>query len=103
MPRGYGYGASMGAWILDYVSNWGGEWADIQYANLKYRAPALTGDVTYLDGEVTKVDVDRQTSRPLVTIHLSMSNQLGDVLAKGDVTTLLPSETAPEEERATVE
>ena len=26
MPRGYGYGASMGAWILDYVAAWAGEW-----------------------------------------------------------------------------
>ena len=28
MPRGYGYGASMGAWILDYVAAWAGEWGD---------------------------------------------------------------------------
>ena len=26
MPRGYGYGASMGAWIIDYVAAWAGEW-----------------------------------------------------------------------------
>ena len=26
MPRGYGYGASMGAWVLDYVAAWAGEW-----------------------------------------------------------------------------
>lgn len=102
MPRGYGYGASMGAWILDYVSNWGGEWADIQHANLKYRAPALTGDLTYLDGEVTHVDFDRRNSRPLVTIRISMSNQLGAVLAVGEVTTLLPSETAPVGEQVSV-
>src|SRR5262249_24351842 len=24
LPRGYGYGASMGAWVLDYVTNWVG-------------------------------------------------------------------------------
>ena len=28
MPRGYGYGASMGAWVLDYVAAWGGEWGN---------------------------------------------------------------------------
>ena len=25
MPRGYGYGASMGVWVIDYVANWAGE------------------------------------------------------------------------------
>ena len=29
MPRGYGYGASMGAWMLDYLANWAGEWGDV--------------------------------------------------------------------------
>ena len=28
MPRGYGYGASMGAWVLDYLANWAGEWGE---------------------------------------------------------------------------
>ena len=28
MPRAYGYGASMGAWVLDYLTNWAGEWGD---------------------------------------------------------------------------
>ena len=28
MPRGYGYGASMGAWVLDYVAAWAGEWGE---------------------------------------------------------------------------
>ena len=100
MPRGYGYGCTMGAWVIDYVNNWGGEWADIQYANIKYRAPAFTGDLTYLDGEVTKVDFDRNTSRPLATIDVSMTNQLGAVLAVGQVKTLLPSETEPQPEAA---
>ena len=30
MPRGYGYGASMGAWVLDYVAAWAGEWGEHQ-------------------------------------------------------------------------
>ncbi len=100
MPRGYGYGASMGAWVLDYVSNWGGEWADLQHADMKYRGPALTGDVTYLDGEVKKVEFDRQSGRPLATLSISMTNQLGVSLAVGEVKTLLPSETDPQPESA---
>ena len=64
MPRGYGYGASMGAWILDYLANWGGEWGDIVHSNMQYRSPALTGDVTYLDGEVVRVDRDDPRGQP---------------------------------------
>jgi hypothetical protein len=55
----------------------------------------LTGDVSYLDGEVTAVDYDRKSSRPLVNIRVSMTNQLGALLAVGDVQALLPSESDP--------
>ena len=48
MPRGYGYGASMGAWILDYLAGWAGEWGMVVHSNCNYRGPAFTGDVTYL-------------------------------------------------------
>ncbi|HEY2430150.1 MAG TPA: MaoC family dehydratase N-terminal domain-containing protein, partial [Acidimicrobiales bacterium] len=58
MPRGYGYGASMGAWILDYLANWAGEWATIVHSNAQYRSPALTGDLTSLDGTVTGKEID---------------------------------------------
>ena len=54
--------------------------------------------VSYLDGEVKKVDFDRQSGRPLITLSISMTNQLGAVLAVGDVKTLLPSETDPQPE-----
>ena len=101
MPRSYGYGVSMGAWVLDYVSNWGGEWTDLVHSNVKYRSAALSGDVTYLDGEVTAVDYDRRSGRPHVTVRVTMSNQLGAVLASGDVEALLPSETEPAPERTT--
>ncbi|NRA07535.1 MAG: MaoC family dehydratase N-terminal domain-containing protein [Myxococcales bacterium] len=95
MPRGYGYGASMGAWVLDYVSNWGGEWSELQHSEMKFRAPALTGDLTYLDGEITALDYEHASGRPRVTIRVTMTNQLGAVMATGDVETLLPSESAP--------
>ena len=34
MPREYGYGASMGAWIIDYLSNWCGEWGTILHSDM---------------------------------------------------------------------
>ncbi len=60
MPRGYGYGASMGAWVLDYVAAWAGEWGQIYHADIKYRNPALTGDATLLSGVVTGVREERR-------------------------------------------
>ena len=95
MPRGYGYGASMGAWILDYLSNWAGEWGDILHSKMSYRSPALTGDLTLLDGEVTGIAHDDPAGQPVATVHVVMSNQKEEVLASGDAEIRLPTETLP--------
>ena len=58
MPRGYGYGASMGAWIIDYVAAWAGEWGQVVHSSAQYRNPAFTGDATFFTGEV--VDTQRR-------------------------------------------
>ena len=39
MPRAYGYGASMGAWVIDYASNWAGETGFVTHSAVQYRAP----------------------------------------------------------------
>ena len=41
MPRGYGYGASMGAWIIDYVAAWAGEWGFITSSSAAVPQPGL--------------------------------------------------------------
>ena len=41
MPRGYGYGASMGAWVLDYVAAWAGEWGSITHSTRAVPQPRL--------------------------------------------------------------
>ena len=60
MPRSYGYGASMGAWILDYLGGWAGEWGQVVHSNCAYRGPAFTGDVTIMNAEVIGKLVDDQ-------------------------------------------
>ena len=95
MPRGYGYGASMGAWILDYLSNWGGEWTDLVHSNMQYRSPALTGDLTYIDGEVTALETEEASGQPLATVRVTMSNQDGATMASGEAELRLPTETLP--------
>ncbi len=96
MPRGYGYGASMGGWILDYLSNWAGEWGDILHSKMSYRSPALTGDLTRLDGEVIDIKHDDSSGRPLASVEVVMTNQNKDILASGVAEILLPTETQPE-------
>ena len=91
MPRGYGYGASMGAWVLDYVSGWAGEWGLVTHSSAQYRNPAFTGDATFLSGEVTGTRVDRR-GRHLVSLAIRLANQDDAVLAKATAEVLLPSE-----------
>jgi acyl dehydratase len=89
MPREYGYGASMGAWILDYLTNWGGEWCFVRHSAMQYRAPVRSGDVTWLDGEVTAVD--HAGPAPVATVRVVMTNQDGAVMAQGSAEIELPT------------
>ncbi len=91
MPRGYGYGASMGAWILDYVSAWAGEWGTITHSNAQYRNPAFTGDATFLSGEVVDTRVERKRVY-IAVVKVEMRNQDDAVMAKATVDVELPSE-----------
>src|SRR3546814_1337657 len=60
MPRAYGYGASMGAWILDYFSGWAGEYGSLIHTNCAYRGPALCGDISIMDATITGKEIDEQ-------------------------------------------
>ena len=91
MPRGYGYGASMGAWILDFLTNWGGEWSFVLHSNMQYRSPAFTGDATFLNGEVVRIEEDAATGQPIATVKVVMTTQDDDVMAQGEAELLLPS------------
>ena len=92
MPRGYGYGASMGAWILDYLSNWAGEWGTIVHCNAQFRSPALTGDLTSLTGTVTAKEVDPDTGEHLVEVLFTMMDQHESIMARGKAQIALPVE-----------
>ena len=91
MPRSYGYGATMGAWILDYLANWGGEHSFCIHSNFKYTGPAHTGDATFLDGEVTEINHDRETGQPIATVKVKMTTQTGNLMATGSAEVLLPA------------
>jgi len=93
MPRGYGYGASMGAWVLDYVAGWAGEWGFIRDSTSQYRNPAFTGDATFLSGEVVETRVERR-GRHVAVVKVTVANQDDAVMATAKVTVELPSEGA---------
>jgi hypothetical protein len=83
----------MGAWLLDYVAGWAGEWGMVTASSAQYRNPAFTGDATFLSGEVTGTRSDRR-GRHLVDVSVRMCNQDDAVLATGTVEVLLPSRAA---------
>lgn len=90
MPRAYGYGASMGAWVTDYVSYWAGHDGFIRYSNTSYRGPAYEGDVTYLEGEISDKQEQSSWGTPLVRLEVKMRDQNHKVLATGTVEVELP-------------
>jgi acyl dehydratase len=85
MPRGYGYGASMGAWCLDYVASWAGALGLVRHSNVQYRFPPFEGDVSFLDAEVADKRLDETLGAHLAVLDLVMKNQDGSVMAKGTV------------------
>jgi acyl dehydratase len=90
MPRRYGYGASMGAWITDYLAYWAGIDGFVRHANSQFRAPAFEGDVTYLDAEVIGKQTESEFGVPIVQLRLVMTNQSGSELARGTAEVELP-------------
>lgn len=91
MPRAYGYGATMGAWITDFLANWGGEHCFVDHVNSQYRNPALSGDWTYQQGEVEDKWIDER-GRGIVQIRHVMVTQTGTTMARGLGEIVLPLE-----------
>lgn len=89
MPRGYGYGASMGSWVTDFLSGWAGEHGMVVHSTANYRGPALTGDVTIQTAEVTEKSVDAE-GRHLVHVKHLMENQRGVKMCTGTAEIWLP-------------
>jgi len=102
LPRLYGFGVTMGAWMLDYVNAWVGEWGEVAHANMQYRQPTFSGDVAFIDGEVSGVAHDDPLGigRPIASVQLTMTNQKKEVIAKGTAKVRLPTETLPDGDTA---
>jgi len=90
MPRGYGYGATMCCWVVDYLANWAGDWGFLRHHKTQYRNPALTGNVTYLTGKVTNTWIDEQFDRGVVELSYEMATHAGTQMARGVAEVELP-------------
>jgi acyl dehydratase len=90
VPRGYGYGATMGAWVLDYLSNWGGELGFVVHCNARYIGPAFVGDATFMTGRVTRKEENPRAKNGIITVDFEMKNQGGMLMAKGPAEIRLP-------------
>ena len=90
MARGYGYGATMGAWVHDYVAYWAGHEGFIRYSKSQFRGPAFEGDVTYCDGEVVEKNADSPYGMPTVRVALKLTNQEDKTLVSAHLDVELP-------------
>lgn len=91
MARAYGYGATMGAWVTDYLAYWAGHDGFVRHTKSSFRGPAFEGDVTYFEGEVVAREPDSVWGVPLVTLKVRLANQHGDVLVDATAEVELPS------------
>ena len=89
MPRAYGYGASMGAWVTDYFAGWAGEHGMVVHSVANYRGPALSADITVQTGEVVDKSVDSE-GRHIVQVQHKMANQKGTTMATAVAEIQLP-------------
>jgi len=89
MPRAYGYGASMGAWILDYVAGWAGDWGMVVHSSCNYRSPAFSGDETIMKADVIDKKV-KDEGRYIVQVDIKLTSQLGATVAVAKAELQLP-------------
>jgi acyl dehydratase len=90
ISRAYGYGASMGAWGLDYLAYWAGHEGMVRHARFNFRAPTFEGDVTLFHAEVAAKQPESEWGTPLVSVKLKMTDQDGLVLVDGVAEVELP-------------
>jgi len=86
----YGYGASMNAWHVDYISYWAGHDGFIFHSKTNFRGPAFEGDVTYMDGEVVEKIDKSPYGCPIVKVDVKMTTQTGETALTGFAEVALP-------------
>lgn len=76
MPRAFGFGSVYSIWSIDHLSNWAGEWGSVRHSTIRFTNPILSGDVSYIDVEVTGLS-GGPTGYGTVHVSYTISNQDG--------------------------
>jgi acyl dehydratase len=90
MARAYGYGATMGAWVTDYLAYWAGNDGFVRHVKSSFRGPAFEGDVTFFEAEVIEKQAENTWGVPLVSVKVKLTNQDGGVLVDATAEVELP-------------
>jgi acyl dehydratase len=90
MSRAYGYGATMGAWVTDYLAYWAGYDGFVRHVKSLFRGPAFEGDVTFFDAEVVAKEADSAWGAPLVTVKVKLTTQDGGTVVDATAEVELP-------------
>jgi acyl dehydratase len=90
MARAYGYGATMGAWVTDYLAYWAGNDGFVRHVKSDFRGAAFEGDVTYFDAEIIDKQAETAWGVPLVTVKVKLTNQDGSAVVVATAEVELP-------------
>ena len=86
LPAGYDFGIARVSWFSHLLTDWMGDHGRLAELEAQVRRPNFLGDVTWLSGEVTAVDVAAGEA----VIRLIARNQLDETTAKGVAKVRLP-------------
>lgn len=85
LARPYGYGSSMGTYLLDFVGNWAGHRAHVAHSDSRYHSPVYAGDVHTISGEVIGKQEHGFYADREVQVRVLMVSQDGEKVAAGEM------------------
>ncbi|GAA3733805.1 MaoC family dehydratase N-terminal domain-containing protein [Leifsonia bigeumensis] len=86
MPNAYDNGPQRCGWFAHAVTNWMGDFSFLETLEIKLRRPDIFGDTVWIGGEVAGIETAGENAR--ITVTMTGTNQLGDVVATGGATVL---------------
>lgn len=85
LTRPYGYGSSMGTYLLDYAANWAGHRARVAHSDSRYFSPVYAGDAHTISGEVVDKRERGMYADREVHVRVTMVSQDGEKVAAGEM------------------
>jgi acyl dehydratase len=86
MPTAYDFGFQRISWVAHLISDWAGDDGFLKTLDVKLVKPNLLGDVTWLNGKVTAIDL----GEGVATVTVETTNQLEEITTRATATIELP-------------